>query len=158
MLDAMDGDPDLEDDREQDDAGSEPSLGAPEHYEPTSQVEWAAGTSDDREDENEHGGDVLDIPHDDEGDAEPNLGRLETVNQGRNSYSGNGEDESAGSLGFNGDGYRAGKKVLRNLWCKRPDRPQEWPSYSPGIGDSMALYIDGLTIRGRSVSRSEGQP
>lgn len=31
----------------------------------------SARPSDDREEENEHGSDILDVPHDDEGDAEP---------------------------------------------------------------------------------------
>lgn len=39
-----------------------------------------ADTADDREEENEHGGDVLDEPHDDQeqGDREPSLGWPET--------------------------------------------------------------------------------
>lgn len=86
-----DGDPD-----DEDDGCSEPSLGAPEtglrgadyqfpdgaifaHAEPlSSQVGWARGGDDDREDEDEHGGDVQDEPHDDGlhcgADSEPSLG------------------------------------------------------------------------------------
>lgn len=86
-----DGDPD-----DEDDGCGEPSLGAPEpelrgadyhfpegaifaHAEPLgSQVGWARGGDDDREHEDEHGGDVQDEPHDDGlhcgADSEPSLG------------------------------------------------------------------------------------
>ena len=72
LLDALDGDPD-----------AEPSLGAPEpiitggfgygdRCRHSDQAYWAGGNSDDqeydagsdREEENEHGGDILDEPHD----------------------------------------------------------------------------------------------
>ena len=71
LLDALDGDPD-----------AEPSLGAPEPIIPvgyghvrcaaTDQAHWADGAADDREqdagdereEEDEHGGDILDEPHD----------------------------------------------------------------------------------------------
>ena len=69
-LDAMDGDPDLE-----------PSLGSPERHPShfatlncrySSQAMWAdGGDADEREEEDEHGGDVLDEPHDRDPD-EPN--------------------------------------------------------------------------------------
>ncbi|MCA0257147.1 MAG: hypothetical protein LCH47_11195 [Proteobacteria bacterium] len=36
---------------------------------------------DDREDEDEHGGDILDEPHDDQDEGEPWLGWTEVVNQ-----------------------------------------------------------------------------
>ena len=71
-LDAMDGD-----------ADAEPWLGAPEapngsapwgaeRTEQGSQLHWANGDSSDVEEENEHGGDVQDEPHDliDEGNAD----------------------------------------------------------------------------------------
>jgi hypothetical protein len=63
LLDALDGDPDLE--------------------------PWL-GSGDDREDENEHGGDIVDELHDDcdEGNGEPWLGRLETVSQAAGTYAG----------------------------------------------------------------------
>ena len=71
LLDALDGDPDVE-----------PSLGAPEpiitsgwgrdRCQHSDQAHWAAGGTDEREDdagdnreeENEHGGDIQDEPHD----------------------------------------------------------------------------------------------
>lgn len=63
ILDTLDADPDLE--------------------------PWL-GSGDDREDENEHGGDIVDEPHDDrdEGNDEPWLGRLETLHQGGGTYAG----------------------------------------------------------------------
>ncbi|MDB5524778.1 MAG: hypothetical protein JWM58_2541 [Rhizobium sp.] len=93
VLDALDGDENLEpdlagwdhrDDREGaddsdmpgigegDNADYEPMLGAPEsipqhHWYKTSEY-------DECEVENEHGGNILDDPHDDEGEAEPFLG------------------------------------------------------------------------------------
>ena len=87
------GDGDADD---EDDGCSEPSLGAPEpevrgpayhfpqgaifaHVEPLgSQVGWPRGGDDDRKDEDEHGGDVQDEPHDDGlhcgADSEPSHG------------------------------------------------------------------------------------
>jgi hypothetical protein len=87
------GDGDADD---EDDGCSEPSLGAPEpelrgadyhfpegatfaHAEPLgSQVGWSRSGDDDREQEDEHGGDVQDEPHDDGlhggADSEPSLG------------------------------------------------------------------------------------
>ena len=79
-LDHMDGDPDLE-----------PVLGAAENHprpswwyvrdEDGSQVDWAHGNRDDREDTDEDGGDILDEPHgdareddEDNGDKEPSMG------------------------------------------------------------------------------------
>ncbi len=71
LLDALDGDPEVE-----------PSLGSPEPFIPqgygfgycplSDQTHWAYGNTDDqehdagsdREEENEHGGDILDEPHD----------------------------------------------------------------------------------------------
>lgn len=81
MLDAMDGDPDLEDGRD-----DEPSLGWTEAWGGRGYVACRDDDGADREDENEHGGDISDEPHDatdegDEGDDEPWLGRLETAGQ-----------------------------------------------------------------------------
>lgn len=58
MLDALDGDPDFEETGD-----DEPSLGWPEQV-GLAQIPLAA--TDDREEENEHGGDILDQPHDEE--------------------------------------------------------------------------------------------
>ena len=61
-----------------------------DEIDPDPDLEPWLGSGDDREDENEHGGDTVDEPHDqaDEGDDEPSLGRLETIEQTRGSYSG----------------------------------------------------------------------
>ncbi|MFM9857697.1 hypothetical protein RUR49_04325 [Pseudoxanthobacter sp. M-2] len=91
---AIDAEADDADD--EDDGCSEPSLAAPEtelrgadylfpdgatfaHAEPLgSQVGWSRGGDDDREDEDEHGGDIQEEPHDDGlhcgADSEPSLG------------------------------------------------------------------------------------
>lgn len=67
LLDAIDGDLDLE-----------PSLGWPQ----AGPDEIATNSShDDREEEHEHGGDVVDEPHDD-GDDEPDLGWPNPVDAG----------------------------------------------------------------------------
>lgn len=50
------------------DADFEPSLGAPNPFSAGPADDWAAGSTDDREEENEHGGDVQDEPHDPEED------------------------------------------------------------------------------------------
>lgn len=76
VLDALEPDPDLEDG-----ADAEPSLGWPEHR-GIAQHDKSM-SHDDREEENEHGGDVCDEPHDaaDCGDDEPNLGSRELCSQ-----------------------------------------------------------------------------
>ena len=49
-------------------------------------------------------------------DGEPNLGRLETVEQGAGSYSGISDDDSQGNrLHFDGGGYSVGKEVLKRI-------------------------------------------
>ena len=103
--------PAANDDREQDNADwedggdDEPTLGAPErhpvsveyaplgvtcrqpgfvrHVPERSQEHWADGLRGDheREEENEHGGDVFDQPHDGETDSEPDLGWTEEIDQ-----------------------------------------------------------------------------
>jgi hypothetical protein len=103
----------------------EPTVGAPEgtiH----DQTRWShTGYGfDEVEDENEHGGDINDDPHDaaDCGDSEPNLGRLETIHQGIGSYSGLSDDEMgqlAGNLAFEGEGYSIGNQMLRAAGADR---------------------------------------
>lgn len=68
ILDELDADPE-----------AEPWLGASEASVVTPQ--WPRGSSDDREEENEHGGDILDGGDDDRVDNEPSLGSLDTVDQ-----------------------------------------------------------------------------
>jgi hypothetical protein len=147
MLDAMSPDPDLEDT-----ADDEPSLGSTligsyqngttddregdfADFEDSGDTEhslgWGVGiqvalhASDEREEENEHGGNVTDEPHDaqDEGDYEPNLGWGNRTGQ-----SGVGLEDwndldtwdcstvgGGGLLGFTGEGYAEGKAALRQL-------------------------------------------
>jgi len=129
----------LEDDEEsdagEDDGTAEPMLGAPEKHQPAftswgsvsspmvSQAFWADGAksinADDCESENEHGGDILDEPHDDGGwstgtDYEPELGWTNHIDQTKSGivhaslFIEDGEPE----LGFvgHGTGWRAGEE------------------------------------------------
>lgn len=109
MLDELDPDPDLEATGD-----GEPSLGWPEEH-GLSQLSFHGEhgpLDDDREDENEHGGDINDEAQDDSdsGDAEPSLGRLETIHQGRASYE--GREFADGTLDFNGDGKLIGRGLV----------------------------------------------
>lgn len=72
ILDELDADPE-----------AEPWLGASVVLRPTydDQRLWAAGANDDREQEDEPGGDILDGGDDDRVDNEPSLGSVETVDQ-----------------------------------------------------------------------------
>ena len=84
----------------------------------------------DIEDENEHGGDIQDEPHDDvdQGDAEPTLGWREKEGQGKCigidcgpgdftydpcDTDGIGVTGGRVSLAFGGDGYHIARKLLR---------------------------------------------
>ena len=84
----------------------------------------------DLEEENEHGGDILDVPHDDldQGDSEPNLGWPEKEGQGKRigidcgpgdftydpcDTDGIGPTGRTVNLSFDGDGYHIGRKLLR---------------------------------------------
>lgn len=67
----------------------------------------------------DEGADIQAQPHDatDEGDDEPNLGRLETVCQLAASYSGAGDDAppiGREAIAFTGEGYGVGKQMLRS--------------------------------------------
>lgn len=172
MLDSMEPDPDLEpwlgsgDDREDqcEDEGAqcegegdwnelEPTMGWQEQG---SQAHLHATYNDECEEENEHGGDIQDVPHDavDEGNDEPFLGWAETCGQGPkigidatpNDIDPDPQDYGGG-LRFDGDGCLAGREVLRNLRSARPDVRQE---YVGGWcdGNRAALKVDGLTITG----------
>lgn len=98
---------------------------------------------DDREMENEHGGNVTDEPHDaqDEGDYEPTLGWGNRTGQsgvGLEDWNGIDATDSSpvgggGPLGFTGDGYAEGKAALRELKRKRPDKPQAYVKTSAGL-------------------------
>lgn len=164
MLDEMDTDPDLElsgdehdfsiavngahsryqneDDEQCGDL--EPSMGSQVICDQTA---WASGSSewDECEEENEHGGNITDEPHDmsDEGDYEPFLGWTEKSSQhgvgatepftsnidmsDENFHAGNGA-----ACRFLGDGYSVGKRMLMDLSNRRPDVHQEYVRTSPG--------------------------
>jgi hypothetical protein len=113
MLDTMDGDENLEETGD-----SEPSLGWPE-YRGLSQLATNV-PHDDREEENEHGGDINDEPHDDD-ELEPFLGWSETCGNGEPPEANHGSavlvddpEADGGSLDFRGDGYRQAREALRS--------------------------------------------
>lgn len=111
VLDELDPDPDLEATGD-----DEPSLGWPEEH-GLSQLDFHGKhgpLDDDREDENEYGGDINDEPQDDSdsGDAEPFLGRLETIHQGGGSYMGQSIEQADQLLDFNGDGKLIGRDLV----------------------------------------------
>jgi hypothetical protein len=112
MLDALDGDENLEDGGD-----LEPNIGW------ASDERYSQGfdDTDEREVEDEHGGNILDEPHDDD-ELEPFLGWSETC--------GNGEavgpipgsaalmddpEADSSALDFRGDGYREARQALRAL-------------------------------------------
>lgn len=113
LLDTLDPDADFESD-----ADGEPSIGWPDGSPGRGAVACEVAGEDDREDENEHGGDILDELHDacDEGDDEPDLGRLETMHQGKRSYGGEDPATDGNSIGnalvWRQDGYAAGIRLL----------------------------------------------
>jgi len=89
VLDELDGDPDYEfqisrDERELDECDDEPTLGSVNDYHgKADQTRWASGAHflDECEEENEHGGDINDEPHDWD-EKEPFMGSGETCGQG----------------------------------------------------------------------------
>lgn len=120
-----------------------------------SQAHLHAQILDECEEENEHGGDIQDVPHDasDEGNDEPTLGRLETIQQTAASYTGVAEEDAvSAAVRFDGDGCLAGRAVLRNLRSARPDVPQ---NYVGGWcdGNHSALQVNRLTITGKKAKR-----
>jgi len=124
MLDDLDGDENLEDGGD-----LEPNIG------------WASDergsrgfddSGDEREIEDEHGGNILDEPHDDE-ELEPFLGWSETCgNGGRLDASPGGaafmDDPEADSsaLDFMGDGYREARQALRDRSRRVSQFPREY--------------------------------
>lgn len=167
MLDDLDGDPDLEpslagvqgvsDDREGDEGcwAGEADLEASLGWANSGSQYKLHASADGREEENEHGGDIQDEPHDmlDQGDNEPFLGWGERCGQLGVGVAGwNGGDacdtEGWSKTRFDGDGYLAGKTVLRELRRRRPDVRQEHIGGSCCIGRGSALAVDGLTITG----------
>lgn len=164
VLDRMDGDPDFEDvgdeldvswpegfrpfdtslseDAEDDDINedsgdAEPTLGSVGHLPWNSQAFWADGAPGDheREEENEHGGDILDDPHDglDE-DLEPNLGwsEEESLRAGPATGSEFGPGEFK-HLNFDAIGYRDGLALLDVVRRIHPHRHMQHVRLSPAL-------------------------
>ncbi|OJU02758.1 MAG: hypothetical protein BGN83_16040 [Rhizobium sp. 63-7] len=128
-------------DCEEDRADHEPTLGAQEwHPEGTAkasqgdQTLWGKARIplvirregltdhplfDECEDENEHGGDIIDVPHDGDTDDEPNLGWPAQEGQrgvGVEGWMSSDADNLVGQLGeFNGSGYASAKALLRGM-------------------------------------------
>lgn len=124
----------LEDDEEgdvgEDDGADEPNLGSPELRDRTSQERWAQGcrnereedAGEDREEENEHGGNVTDEPHDqhDEGNDEPTLGWANPMCGTFATPEGwVAIDTWDGPLGFTGEGHVTAHDELRRLYSER---------------------------------------
>jgi hypothetical protein len=112
LLDTIEGDENLEATGD-----DEPSLGWPEGR-GIAQLDKSI-PPDDREEENEHGGNILDDPHDDD-ELEPFLGWSETCGNGEavGPIPGSAslmDDPEAGdsALDFRGDGYRQARQALR---------------------------------------------
>ncbi|MEO3385119.1 hypothetical protein [Mesorhizobium sp. CAU 1741] len=151
MLDDMEEDPDIEPDSDDDTAvddercdpsesgDDEPAFGWEAGSMPYNQAYLSAGMYgglDEIEDENEHGGDILDEPHDeaDQGDREPFLGWSEQCSQGRDDPSlalGDPVDDASdsypiGLLAFDGDGYHQANEMLRKAGH---DRVRVSPGY-----------------------------
>jgi hypothetical protein len=131
------GGDDEPDDHDEDDGIREPTLGSPEippmrlvahgttwlnlHG---NQEHWADGRAGDheREDENEHGGDILDEPHDemDEEGSESSLGRPESLQQSMGlSAPGSGDNELNGNIGAQSECY-ADVFGREGNWRSRP--------------------------------------
>lgn len=151
MLDAIDGDPDLEpylagtypetEDREGDTSDDEATLG----WGQGTQAALHVDTHNEAEEEDEHGGDINDEPHD-WNELEPMLGWNETCGQGEDpdvqhldqTPDPNDidvfEGEGRRPLQFDGTGYRKTQDVLRDLRRRRPDVHQEYVRVMPGYG------------------------
>lgn len=110
VLDAQTPDADLEDD-----GTGEPILGWPDGTPGLGALDCASGGDDDREEENEHGGDVQDEPHDEkeQADDEPNLGRSETIDQSVACYTGTDPEFDRRGLAWWQDGNVLGNRMLR---------------------------------------------
>lgn len=184
LLDEQDGDPDIEeqhdiepalgwtgfgigalngsgavpDDREWDESDLERTLGWENGSLPYDQTRIGQFGLDECENENEHGGDICDEPHDaiDEGNDEPALGWSERCGMWNDpdvQRMDNGVDPDdidvvcgSGPLNFNGDGAVAARTVLRNLERIRPDVRQQSRHGWCG-GDYSALRVEGLAIK-----------
>ncbi|MCI0998939.1 hypothetical protein HWD97_02465 [Ochrobactrum sp. C6C9] len=161
LLDAMDGDPDIEENGDEHDMAfclsgccspfnhedaedggdDEPTMGATTDI---NQSAWASGSWqwDECEEENEHGGDIQDEAHDavDQGDDELTLGWPEgNAQRGTDmpepfsaSYDASDSHEHALFLGFDGSGYHKAKADLVAFRRRRPDIHQNYVAVSPG--------------------------
>jgi hypothetical protein len=126
LLDEVDGDVDLEDDEREHDTvddedghDREPTMGAGNSIDQTHAYRGSS-RPDECEEENEHGGDVLDEPHDqvDQGDDEPSMGWTEKMGQ---DGVGLGDMEAADfelldpyqcATGFTGKGHDEARQML----------------------------------------------
>jgi hypothetical protein len=137
MLDVMDGDENLEDGGD-----LEPNIG------------WASGErssqgfddTDEREVEDEHGGNILDQPHDDD-ELEPFLGWSETCGNGEavGTIPGSAalmDDPEAGdsALDFRGEGYWQARQALRN-------RNRLTPLFADRHAERVTIMPDGEQFR-----------
>ena len=115
-LDLMEADCDLEDS-----ADSEPWLGWGDRG-PSALS--AASPHDDREEENEHGGDILDVAHDGDTDSEPWLGWGDpTAQNGEGVESVMGLEDTPDCCGvgkFNGDGGDEARRMLHGRGRNEP--------------------------------------
>lgn len=116
VLDALDGDPDLEE-------------GGDHEYD------------DEREEENEHGGDILDEPHDGGEDDEPFLGwdnpRVGPADTAEGWAASDEADNPVphglGGLEFDYSGYRVAQSLLRDLGARRRDISVSIPRRAPAL-------------------------
>lgn len=128
-------DREAEDEHDEDNGDKEPTIGANETRNGESQERWALSAYglDEIEVEDEHGGDILDEPHDPEEDddrhALAGIGDLGADERGAGWV-----NDYEHRLAFNGNGYRDAQRALRELGRKRPDVPQAYVRIPPGYG------------------------
>jgi hypothetical protein len=142
----------LDDCDSEDDSDSEPSLGAPEippiylqrgglygwYSALGSQDHWASGLGHMEEEtveaEDAGGGDIQDVPHDDDTDQEPSLGSTEEMDQ------------------------EARQAVNRSIWLVDDaeediqDRPHDWDELEDNLGSSAIQGRDGTVYSDREGS------
>lgn len=137
-------------DLEKDDADDERNLGWEKGSMPYDQTHLAMYGTDEAEDVSEDEGACIQTQlHDacDEGNDEPFLGRLETIQQGSGTYMGGEFPAESVPAYFDGDGGVAARRVLQNLRTARPDVRQEYVRSTACFGNYDALRVDALTIR-----------
>lgn len=123
LLDDLSPDPDLEDDGIEDIDEREPDNDTEANGDERDASYTAGGAigghwCEDVEEENEHGGDVLDQAHDGDSDNEPSLGWGNTTGQTGVGVEGWNDTDSEqftaeGALGFTGEGHEEARQMLR---------------------------------------------